>query len=352
MADGYHLWSRRYDRELEDIFAIQDEIAESVVEALRLELSPHEKRALRKARPADLEAYDHYLRGRQLADSPSRESLLEALDMFRKAIAIDPSYAPAWAGIADVHSWLFAWYGAADHDYEEADRASQKAVELAPDSAEAHVSRGHVLSLSSDPGAETAFSRAIELNPGLYDAYWHFGRYCFRCGWYERAAELLEQAAAVRPEDYQALLLAPQFYRSLGQIEAARDAQRRGIERARKRLEINPYDHRALYLSANALHELGQTEEADRNVQRALALRPGDPAVLYNVGCYYSLTGDIDKSIDCLERAIDHNFGLREWFEHDSDLDNVREHPRYGALMERVRVEYAPVAEPGGQGAE
>ncbi len=340
VADGYHLWSERYDAELEDIFAIQDEIAEHVVGALELELSPTEKRALKKARAADLQAYDYYLRGRQAADRVSREGFVEALEMFRKAIALDPGYAPAWAGIADAHSWLFAWYGAAEHDYEEADRASRRAVELAPESAEAHVSRGHVLSLRGDKHAETAFERAIELNPNLYDAYWQYGRYCFRRGWHRRAAELLEKAAAARPEDYQALLVAPQFYRSMGDLEGMRDAQRRGLERARQRLELNPNDYRALYLSANALLGLGQEEAAKRNAARALEMRPDDPAVLYNLGCFYSLSGDLDKSIDCLERAVQHNFGLKEWFENDSDLDNVREHPRFTALMERVQAQY------------
>ena len=337
VADGYHLWSERYDRELEDVFAIQDEIAVSVVEALELTLAPDEKQLLKKARAAHLEAYDYYLRGRQLADRVNREDFEGALEMFRKAIAIDPEYSPAWAGIADAHGVLFGWFGTEEKDLEEAKRASLRAVELAPDSAQAYASRGHVLSLVLDSGgAQAAFERAIELNPSLYDAYWLYARDSFRNGRHEQAAELLEKAAETRPEDYQALLLAPQFYRRLGDPDRAQDARRRGVERARQRLELNPHDYRALYLSSPALFELGEKDEARELAERALELGPEDPAVLYNVACYFSVAGEVDRALHCLEGAVRRRFGLKEWFEHDSDLDNVREHPRFAALLERV----------------
>jgi non-specific serine/threonine protein kinase len=339
VADGYHLWTERYDRELEDIFAIQDEIAESVVQALELTLSPDEKQSLKKRR-SDLEAYDYYLRGRQLVDRTSRDGFESALEMFRKAIEIDPEYAPAWAGIADSYAWLFGWYGAKEEDLREAESASRRAVELAPESAEAHVSRGHVLAVSADPSAPEAFERAIALNPRSFDAYWHYGRDCFRRGDYAKAAELLEKAAEARPEDYQALLVVRQVYLRLGDEESGLDASRRGLERARKRLELNPKDYRALYLGCAPLFELGFEEEARARAERALEIRPDDPSVLYNVGCAFSIAGELERAIDCIEAAARHHFGLEEWFEHDGDLDPLRDHPRFQKLMEWVKREY------------
>jgi non-specific serine/threonine protein kinase len=333
VADGYHLWSERYDRELEDVFAIQDEIAGCVVQALELTLTPHEERAIKKHRAANLEAYDYYLRGRQEAEKITHERLQVALEMFRKAIEIDPTYAPAWAGLADAHSWLFGWYGSCEDDFEEADRASRRAVELAPDSADAWISRGHVKSLRFEPGAAADFERALELNPAAFDAYWLYGRHHARRGRLEDAAAMLEKAATIRPEDYQALLLLPQFYRGDNPARAD-EAARLGVERARRRLELNPTDARALYLSAGPLLQLGRSKEAHAAAERALAIDPEDPVILYNVACFFSIAGEIDRALECLEQAVRRDFGQRDWFEHDSDLDNVRSDPRFKALME------------------
>jgi TolB-like protein/Flp pilus assembly protein TadD len=336
VANGYHLWSKRYDRELVDIFAIQDEIAESVVQALEVTLSPREKDSMKQP-VADIEAYDYYLQGRRAAERLSTEGVRAALKLFRKAIAIDPGYAPAWAGIADCHSSLFAWHGSCEDNLEEADRASLKAIELAPSSAEAHASRGYVLSLRGDcPGACGEFERAVELNPRLFEAWWYYARDRFGDGDYARAAELLEKAAEVRPDDYQALLLAPQFYRPLGEMDKALQAAERGVERARRRLDLVPRDARALYLGAGPLWTLGRHEEAREWAERALALGPDDPAILYNVGCFYAVAGEAERAIDCFEKAVLQDFGYRRWFEHDSDLDSLRSHPRFQALLDRL----------------
>lgn len=334
VADGYHLWSERYDRELVDIFAIQDEIAASVVQALQLTLSPREKSSMKQP-VADIEAYDYYLRGRRAAERLSTAGFHAALELFRQAIAIDPAYAPAWAGIADCHSSLFAWHGSREDNLDEADRASRRAIELAPHSAEAHASRGYALSLRGDcPDACHEFDRAIELNPRLFEAYWYYARDRYGDGDYARAAELLEKAAEVRPDDYQALLLAPQFYSSLNQPEKGMAAARRGIERARRRLDLDPRDRRALYLGAGPLWTLGRRDEAHEWARRALALDPDDPAILYNVGCFYAVAGDAERAIDCFEKAVLQDFGFKRWFQHDSDLDSLRSHPRFQALLE------------------
>ncbi|MDH3404399.1 MAG: tetratricopeptide repeat-containing serine/threonine-protein kinase [Acidobacteriota bacterium] len=342
VADGYHLWSDRFDRELEDIFAIQDEIAVAVVNALQLTLSPREEESLKQRRAADLEAYELYLRGRRLVGQPSEKSMLAALEMFQRAIEIDPGYAPAWAGIAESHCWLFAWYGSCEDNLDEAERASSKAVELAPQSAEAYASRGYVRSLRGDCDAACAdFARAIELNPRLFEAYYYWGRDRVADGNFERAVELFEQAAAVRPEDYQSLLLAAEFYSKLDRPDSARSAAERGNERAERALELNPKDVRALYLSATQLWRLGRHEEARTRATRALELAPADPTVLYNVACFFAVAGEPDRALDCLERALVGNFGLESWIEHDPNLDNVRSEPRFQTLL-RARVEDAP----------
>ncbi len=142
VADGYHLWSDRFDRQLEDVFEVQDEIAESIVKALRVVLSENEKRALEQARPENVQAYDYYLKGRQFVHQYREKSLQFARRMFQRAIEVDSNFARAYAGLADCSSMLYNWWDAVEANLNQAESASKKALELAPELAEAHASRG------------------------------------------------------------------------------------------------------------------------------------------------------------------------------------------------------------------
>ena len=141
VADGYHLWSERYDREMEDVFAIQDDISQAIVKALRVILSEDERKQIEKPRAVNVEAYEYYLRGRQ-SFTIQRKSLDLSRQMFEKAIAIDPNYARAHAGLADCCSLLFTYFDASEENLRQADIASSRALELEADLAEAHVARG------------------------------------------------------------------------------------------------------------------------------------------------------------------------------------------------------------------
>jgi adenylate cyclase len=185
--------------------------------------------------------------------------------------------------------------------------------------------------------AEQAFERAIALNPRSFDAHYHYARSCVTRGDYARAAALFERAADVRPEDYQALLLAVQVYRTLGRKDAERSAAERGFERARRTLELNPADVRALYMGASALHIVGRSSEARDWGERALALEPDEPSVLYNVGCMYALEGEHDRAMDLLERAVLPGMANGVWVAHDSDLDSLRELPRFKTFLATLK---------------
>ena len=335
---GFQLWSERFDRQMEDIFAVQDEIAASIVRTLEVTLSPRERQALTNRPTGDIEAYEFYLRGRQYIDETTRRGFEFALGMFDRAVEIDPGFAPAHAGIADCHSWLFFWFGKEECDISCADDASRRAVELAPDLAEAHASRGFALTVNGRSDEATReFERAIELNPRLFEAYYFYARDRYAAGDLERAAELFELAAEVRPEDYQAPLLLPQVYRSLGRDAEVEVAWRRGLARAKARLALNPDDARALYLGSGGLLELGQRETAIEWIERALDLRPDDPTTLYNSACFYSRAGLTEESLDCLERVVASGSGFKDWIERDSDLDPVRGERRYRDLVARMR---------------
>ena len=217
VADGYHLWSERYDRDLEDVFAVQDEIAASIVKALRVVLTDEEKRAIERPHTDNVEAYEFYLRGRQFFYQFREKGLQFARRMFSRAIEIDPGYARAYAGIADCSSQLYKYWDASAANLEQAESASRKALELAPDLAEAHAARGFALTLGgSHEEANREFEAAIRLDPKLYEGYLYYGNGRFAEGKLAEAAELFEQAAAVRTEDYQAPGLAGLCYSGLG----------------------------------------------------------------------------------------------------------------------------------------
>jgi serine/threonine protein kinase/tetratricopeptide (TPR) repeat protein len=337
VADGNNLWSERYDRQLEDVFAIQDEIAGSIVKALKVVLTEGEKRALEKAPTENVEAYDYYLRGRQFFHQFRRTGMQFARRMYERAIEIDPGFAMAYAGLADACSFLYMYWDGSKANLEAADTASRKALELDPDLAEAHASRGFAYSLRREyQPAREHFERAIRLNPKLYEAHYFYARSCFQEGKFAEAIEHYEAASRVRPEDYQALLLMQSPLNSLGRIEEAVAALRRGLQVAEKHLELNPDDARALYLGAGALVQIGEAAKAMEWARRAYAIDPEDSGVLYNVACNFALLGRKAEALDCLEKAVQNGFGHREWIENDSDLDSIRSDPRFDALKKRL----------------
>jgi non-specific serine/threonine protein kinase len=333
-AGGYHLWSERYDRELKDVFAIQEEIAESVARALSLVLSDQERDVLQRRPTSSLEAYDFYLKGRRCLSHLST-NLRFAAPHLRRAIDLDPRFALAWAGLAEAGFWLYSWWGGHPEDLRQADEASRRALELAPELAEVHVARGGALMLSRRYDEATSeFEAAIRLNPRLWDAHYFFGRMRFEQGLYDAAEALWKKGIEVRPEDYQLPLLIAMIYRRQGRTAERDRTLRRGLEVARKHLEANPDDTRAMYLSAGALLDLGQLEEGRALLERAIQLAPNDPSVQYNAACAYALVNDRDRALSALAACLQGGWGNREWIAHDPDFDKIRDDPRFQALME------------------
>ncbi len=334
VATGYQLWSESYNRQLEDIFEIQDEIAQHIAKALQIVLKKEDKRVVEKASTVDVEAYDYFLRGRQFFHQFRQKGFEYARQMFAKAIEIDPGYARAYAGIADCHALLYSYWDSSEENLKKADEFSQKALQLAREVAETRVSRGMALMLQSQfAEAQQEFETAIQYDPSLFEAYYFYGRARLAEGKLEAATELFERAAQLRPDDYQSVCHLGGIYDGLGHKEEALAADRRAVEIAEKHLSLHPDDARALYLTAVSLCRLGDTDRSLDWAGRALAMDPNEPVTLYNVGCVYALQGESEQAVDCLQRAVDNGFGHKEWFENDSDLDSLREHPRFQSLL-------------------
>jgi adenylate cyclase len=339
VATGYHKWSQRFERRFGDVFAIQDEIAASVAMTLRggAALSQREQRGLRRPHTTP-EPYEYYLRGRQSLHRMREPDLEQSRRMFEGAIELDADYAPAWAGLATVHALLFEWWGSKDEDLHRAERASQIALELAPDLADAHFARGFALSLHRRyDEAQIHFELAARINPHLFDAYYYYGRAAFARGEIEHSAELFRKAAEVRQEDFQAPTLQSQSLRMLGRIEEARACNREALARAERIVALNPLDGRALAMGALLLFEEGQPERAYEWSQRAVDLYPDDMSALLNNACLKLRSGRHEEALDMIERVFGRGWGKREWVEHDPDYDCVREHPRFKAVFKNLR---------------
>jgi len=337
VESGYQRWSGKFDREISDVFAIQDEIAQSVVEALKVDLSANESAALHALPTANLRAYDQYLRGRQCYYEFGQRSMDSAVRLFLQAISLDSNFAQAYAGLADCWCYIYLYSDRSESVREQAVWASRKAVERAPNSAQAQASYGLSLSISGrDAEAEEAFEAAMRLNAELFDARYYYARHSFVRGQAAKALELYESAMRVRPDDYQAPLLVAQIYDDLGQPGEAAASRRRGIKLAEETLKVNPGDVRALYMAANGLVALGDRVRGQEYVQRALAMRPDDPMLLYNTGCIYSLLGLYEDALRCLEGAAARGLTQRGWYENDSNLAPLRDHPRFRELLARL----------------
>ena len=337
VTNGYQLWSERFDRKLEDVFAIQDEIASSIVRALRVVLNEEEKKAIGKAATADVEAYDYYLRGRQFFHQFRRTSIQHARRMFERAIATDPKYVPAYAGAADCCSFLYMYWDASKANLEGADSYSQQALALDAGRAEAHASRGLALSLRQNyEEAEREFATAIALNPNQFEAHYFFARCLFQQGKHEKAVHHYLEAGRVRPEDYQTPYLVSAPLRRLGRKPEADAILHQAVKLAERHLDLNPEDVRALYLGAAGMMEIGERDKAFEWVGRALVLDPEDSGVLYNSACVFALGEKTDEAIKLLDKAIDNGFGHREWLENDTDLDSLRSDPRFETLLKKL----------------
>jgi TolB-like protein/Tfp pilus assembly protein PilF len=334
-ADGTNLWSETFDRKLEDIFAIQEEIARRTVQALRITLLGADDQRLQWRGTANLAAYDFYLRGRQLARKEKDAEQRSAAEMFRQAIRLDPEFAAAHAGLASViahlafrHQDLIRTLG------DEAQRAIDRALALAPDSAQTHVAVGQVHEMCKRPQeALRAFERAIELDARLFDAHYYFARFCAGRGDHSRAVEHYEKAFALQPDDFLAIVLALQEYQALNDREGEQSTLRRAWAAIERSLAIDPDNSVAYDHGAGVLLLLGRKDESRQFSERAIALRPDDPTTYYTAACCASYGQDYERALDLLARAVELGFRNAQWIMNDYDLAPLHDHPRFKEIM-------------------
>ena len=337
VESGFRLWYERYDRDMKDIFAIEDEIAEKIAQALKVTLAEQRGSPAERTSTA-AEAYELFLQGRQFFHQHRRKACEIALQTFTRALELDPGFARAYAGVAECHAFLNLYFGKGAEAVAAADAASAKALELSPDLSDAHAARGLALFLKREfVEAEGYLRKAIALDPRLYDPHYIYGRVCFSEGRMPEAAEHFREACALVPEAYDAWYLLGMCYRRMAETAKARSADLECIEAAKKRLRSHPDDTRAWTMGASVLAELGEPERAAEWVARALAVDRDEPIIAYNAACVYATLGRRDEAFACLEAPVGQGLLDAAWVANDPDLDPLRADPRFAALLGAAR---------------
>jgi len=337
---GGHLWADRFDRDLTDIFEIQDGITKAIVEQLRIRLLPEESELIGQAQTTNVEAYTLYLKGREYFHNPTKAFLGLARQMFVRAADLDPSFARAYASIANCDSRLAGWYGVRI-SLNEIIGMADKALELDPRLADAHAARGEALRVAGRTDeAVQAFEQALVLDPNSFEANLAYARLARGIGNLDRSAELFIRALEVQPTDYQAPLLLQSILFALGRKEEAAKYARLGLSRAEEALRLHPEGSRPAQLAAPAAATLGDRDEAIRWIDRALWVDPDDAQARYNVACAWSLLGELGRALDVLEDWANSGGVLaKNWLERDPDLDPIRQHPRYRKLIDVINAQ-------------
>ena len=339
-ASDSHIWAERYDRDLKDIFAVQEEISEAIVAALKLKLLPSEKKALETRSTTNPEAYKLYLMARQyslMANSRHREIIIR---LCQRAVAIDPNYARAWALLAiSQANLIILGLVSGDAGWE----AAQKALSLEPDLAEAHAARGRIL---ADVGrfdeAEAEHQAALRLDPESYEVNSAAARHFVARRKYADAIRCLEKAGAVAEGDFWALGMAIQCYQALGDEDGAKDVAKRTMARVEKIIAAEPDHGNAMSFGVTALTALGENARAKEWAERSLLLDPDNQNLRYNLACCMVHLREFDMALDLLgpvmETAQPQNL---VWFKNDNDLDAIREHPRLKAMVAAAEARLA-----------
>jgi len=337
LTDGVndsHIWGARYDRDLTDIFAVQDEIAKTIVEQLKVKLLPAEKSAIEHAPTDNVEAYTHYLRGREYYHIASKANHLMARQSFARAIELDDRYARAYAGIAACDARLKSIYGS-QISGESILETADKAIAIDARLPEAFAARGFALAVGGrQTEAITAFEHALVLDPSCHEANRYYAEFCVTDGQFDLAAKLFQRAVEIKPSDYGASIMLISVFRALGENEKAKIYAHIGVKRCEEELAAHPENANCACLGATALAFLDERDRAIQWLDRALATDPGDINIQYNAACTFALLGEVERAVDVLCAWVPQvGTEMKLWFRNDSDLDTIRTHPYYQKLL-------------------
>ena len=329
----FPLWSERFDREMKDVFEVQDEMARKIAEALRVTLSPQELEALAVKPTESLQAYDLYLRGKRYARRQTRQDLEFALQMFENAVAMDASFALAHAACANACAMFYCNYSRDQVWVERAREASGKAVALRWDLPEVQVSQAWVLYAAElHDEAVRMVRKAIERKRDCEGAYYMLCRALFAAGRYQEVLDVAEAAIEASGEDYNVYVPILNSLSAMGKEEASRNMAHRVIVALENHLKQVPEDARARVLLGAYYAELGRADDAMRELNLAVTLRANEASILYNAACVYCALKRKPDALDALRKAWEAGFKDSVWARRDPSLIPLHDDPEFDRL--------------------
>jgi len=329
----FPLWSERYDREMKDVFEVQDEIAQKIAAALRITLSPQEQRALSAKPTENLQAYDLYLRGRNYARRVGRQDLQFALQMYENAVALDPEFALAHAGLANVCAQYYYHFERQQQWIDRATEATEKASSKGHGEPEIQCAEAWLLFADGRFDECTEKIRgAISANPDVEGGYYLLGRALFSAGRYQEVADMMDEALAHAGENYNTVVPIHNSLGALGKKDTLKNFSFRAIAIYEAALKKVPEDARARVLLAANFAEQGRVEEAKREAEMAMILRPDDSMILYNSACVLCSLKDEARALIAIRKAWEAGYRDATWTRQDPDLEILHGNPEFERL--------------------
>jgi non-specific serine/threonine protein kinase len=331
---GHSVWAERYDRELQDVFEVQDEIARNITQALRITLSPPEEKAIARKPTENARAYDYYLRGRGYARRVTRPDLELAIEMYERAIELDPNFALAYAGLAIVCGFYHEWHQQQPRWVEKGLGACERALALDPQLPEGLAARARLSYAQGNSGEAIEYARqAIAQKPDCEGAYWTLGQACFVSDRWEEAAAVAEDAVKASGDDYNTYIPFYNAIQRLGRRDESARLRQKQLRAMELHLERVPEDVRARILLAGIYAEFERESEAIKELEMSLALRPNDPNIQYNAACAYGIMQRKSEALDLLRKAKQSGYSTMEWAARDPDLTCLHGDPEFIKLV-------------------
>jgi serine/threonine protein kinase/Flp pilus assembly protein TadD len=339
VRDGYHLWAERFDRMVEDIFDLQNEVSQKIVEALKGSLTESERELLTQKPTDDLRAYDFYMRGREFLYLKGKRNIESAIKMFENAISIDTEFASAYAGLAEAYSTMYEWYDGASTWLSKAIEMNQKALELEPTSLDAKFGIATVyFNQRRFSESKRAIEELLKENADFYPGHLRLGMIAELSNDFEGARKHYRRAAELKPYDEDAWMFLAGVYRKLGNAASADKAEVKVIEITSRKLEASLDDIIVMSRLAEAYARFGSPEETTATLKRVLELEPNDGLAVYNCSCAYALLGEKKASLILLRRAFDSGFRtVAHWARTDSAFDPIRDDEEFQKLLTELQ---------------
>jgi serine/threonine protein kinase/Tfp pilus assembly protein PilF len=340
VRDGYHLWAERFDRLVEDIFDVQNEVSQKIADALKISLTDSEKQLLAKKPTDDLRAYDFYMQGRELLYLKGKKNTEKAIRMFENAVSIDPGFASSYAGLAEAYSHMYEWYDGNPQWLSMAIETDQKALTLDPTSLEAQFGIAMVyFHQRRFSESKRTIEGILKENSRFYAGHLRLGMIAELSGDLERALRDYRRAAELKPHDEDAWRFLAGINRRLAHVEAAEEAALKVIEVTSRKLEASLEDVIVMSRLAEAYARFGGKEEAHATLKRVLELEPNDGLALYNCSCAYALLGEKQAALLSLRRAFESGFRtVAHWAKTDSAFDSMRGDVEFQQLVAGLEI--------------